>query len=548
MLERRKATTVRVIPANIVEPTKQIKKKKRVAAYCRVSSDSAEQQTSFDIQVKTYSDMIERNKDWELVKVYADDGISGTSQKGRNDFQEMVSTALAGKIDMIITKSISRFARNTVDALKTIRDLREKNVDVFFEKEHIHTVGQGGDLLITILSGQAEAESYNISEAVKWGRRKLLRYGKARMAICLLGYKRDEKTDEIVIVEKEAIIVRQIYRLFLTGYSFKGIARELARQGIKTKRGCSEWGTSTIISILKNEKYCGDWLAQKSYSQDFLTHKQVKNNGVLDQYYFEDHHPAIISKELYKQTQLEIERRGKRTTVGARGTKKKGCYTSKYVLSSLLICKKCGNPFSRVHWSHRNKVVWRCMSRIRYGTRYCKDSPTLEEEKLKNEILLALNRMVGNQEEFIDKIIREYQHVLYDIPDELEVGDLKAEIEKLKMDTASEIQGIDQQGAFDLMDKKLDLIAQKAKLIEDKIMIIDEKETMKIVYEQRRKELEDIIHQSEGKLLEWDEYLIRNIIDKIEVIDPSEIDIILKSGHTIKHIMTKRQIREYKRN
>lgn len=539
MLEQRKPVPVRMIPATAKEQRKR-RKKLRVAPYCRVSTETEEQQTSYDIQVKAYTEQIKAHEDWELVKVFADDGISGTSKKHRDDFNEMVEMALTGKIDMIITKSVSRFARNTVDALDTIRRLRAKGVDIFFEKDNVHTLSQKGDFLITILSSQAEAESYNISEAVKWGRRKKLKYGQARMSASLFGYTRDEKTDEIIFVEEEAETVRMIYRLFLSGWSLKGIAKEMEEQGRRRRNGSCKWSSNYCKSILTNEKYCGDWLSQKTYVPDFLTHKTMKNNGVLDQYFYENHHAGIVSKEMFKQTQIELKRRESRLSVGARGTQVRGLYTSKYVLSSILKCSKCGNPYSRVHWSHRNKVVWRCMSRIRYGKRYCHESPSIEESELQQAILNALQQVLGNQDEFIHKIMNEYEELLYKMPDKNHINEMKAEVEQLKLKTASEImQGIEKSIPHDILDSKIELLAHKAKEIENRIQQVGEKEILAKVYEERRKELEEVLKQLNGRMLEWDEDMIRAVIDRIEVVSDTEILIILKSGHTIHHTWKK---------
>ena len=526
---------MQVIPA-IPKEQKKRKHKLRVASYCRVSTDAEEQQTSYDIQVKAYTEKINAHEDWELVKVFADDGISGTSKKHRDGFNEMVEMALDGKIDMIITKSMSRFARNTVDALDTIRRLRAKGVDIFFEKDNVHTLSQKGDFLITILSSQAEAESYNISEAVKWGRRKKQKYGQARMSASIFGYTRDEKTDEIVFVEEEAETVRLIYRLFLTGSSLQRIAKEMMQRGRKRRNGSSKWSSGYCKEILTNEKYCGDWLTQKTYVPDFLTHRTVKNDGVLDQYLYEDHHSGIVSREMFKQTQLEFKRRESRLSVGARGTQVKGGYTCKYVLSTILICKECGNPYSRVHWSHRNKVVWRCMSRIRYGKRYCHASPSIEETLLQKEILNALQQVLGKQDEFLHKITDEYEELLYKMPDKKDLERMKQEVERLKLETASQImRGVGADTKNDSLDLKIEGLAHKVKEIENKIMQVGEKEILEKVYAERRKELEEVLRQLNGRILEWNEDMIRTVIDKIDVVSDTELSITLKSGHIINH-------------
>ncbi|EHJ7843724.1 recombinase family protein [[Clostridium] innocuum] len=535
MIEQRRPVNIQVIPAKAKDTAKK-KKNLRVAPYCRVSTDNDEQQRSYEIQVKAYTDQVNAHPGWELVKVFADDGISGTSKKKRNDFNEMVEMALNGEIDMIITKSVSRFARNTVDALDTIRQLRAKGVDIFFEKDNVHTLSQKGDFLVTILSSQAEAESYNISESIKWGKRKKMKHGQARMSTAFFGFTRDEKTDEIIFVEDEAETIRMIFRLFLSGYSLTKIGKELKRQGRKKRNGDASWQAAYLKTIIMNEKYCGDWLTQKTYVPDFLTHRSVKNNGVLDQYYYEDHHPGIVSKEMFKQAQLEMNRRESRLSVGARGTHVKGAYAPKYVLSSLLKCRECGNPYSRVHWSHRHKVVWRCMSRIRYGKRYCHDSPSIEEKRLQQEILNALKGILGNQDVFIRQIIKEYEELLCKMPDKDDVEAMKQEVENLKLKATSQImQGMNENVPAELLDVKIEELSHKAKEIEIRMKQVGEKEVLENVYKERRKELEDVLHQLNGIALEWNEDMIRTVIDSIDVIDSTEIMITLKSGHVIQH-------------
>ena len=284
--------------------------KRRVAAYARVSTDNEEQQTSYEAQVDFYTRYIQSHPDWEFVGVYADEGISGTSTKKREGFNRMIADAMAGKIDLILTKSISRFARNTVDSLTAIRQLKEKGVEVYFEKENIYTLDAKGEVMITIMSSLAQEESRSISENVRWGKRKSMADGKVSMAYKnFLGYERGE--DGLPkIVEEEAKVVRKIYNLFLRGYTVRMIANCLTEQGVPTPSGKTQWSVSTIMSILQNEKYKGDALLQKTYIDDFLTKKVIRNHGEVQQYYVENSHPAIIDRSTFELVQQEIARRG----------------------------------------------------------------------------------------------------------------------------------------------------------------------------------------------------------------------------------------------
>lgn len=330
------AKSVKYIPAtkNIFTamPTMSISKR-RVAAYARVSTDSDEQFTSYEAQIDYYTRYITKRDDWEFVKVYTDEGITGTSTKHRDGFNLMVKDALDGKIDLIITKSVSRFARNTVDSLTTVRKLKDAGVEVYFEKENIYTFDSKGELLITIMSSLAQEDSRSISENVTWGQRKRFADGKVTMPYKnFLGYDKGQD-GKPVINEEEAEIVRLIYRLFLQGKTASGICKHLDGLGIPTPSGKKAWNQTTVNSILRNEKYKGDALLQKKFTVDFLTKKQKVNEGEVPQYYVEDNHPAIIDPLEFDMVQAEIARRQK---LGR-------SYSGVSIFSSKVICGECGS-------------------------------------------------------------------------------------------------------------------------------------------------------------------------------------------------------------
>ena len=284
-------------------------RKRRVAAYARVSTNQEEQLTSYEAQVDYYTQYIHSKTEWEFVKVYTDEGISATNTKKRDGFNDMVQDALDGKIDLIITKSVSRFARNTVDSLTTVRMLKERGVEVYFEKENIYTLDSKGELLITIMSSLAQEESRSISENVTWGKRKKMADGKVNLPYKhFLGYRKGE--DGLPeIVPEEAVIVKDIFRMFLEGKSPAYIARHLTERGIPTPGGKPNWRPNTVESILTNEKYKGDALLQKTFCTDFLTKKFKVNEGEVPQYYVEGSHPAIIEPEIFDAVQVELKRR-----------------------------------------------------------------------------------------------------------------------------------------------------------------------------------------------------------------------------------------------
>ncbi|MBQ3426270.1 MAG: recombinase family protein, partial [Clostridia bacterium] len=334
---------VRIIPPTIDRYTSSPidePRLRRVAAYARVSTDMLEQLTSYEAQIDYYTKYIKEHEGWEFVKVYTDEGITGTSTKKRDGFNEMIRDALDGKIDLIVTKSVSRFARNTVDSLTTIQKLRDHNVECYFEKENVYTFDSKGDLLLTFMSGLAQEEARNISENTTWGQRKRFADGDVTLAYSrFLGY--DKGTDgKLVINEKQAALVRRIYKMYLHGYSFCGIARKLTEEGIPTVTGKKQWHDNIIKSILTNEKYKGDALLQKSYTVDFLTKKVKKNNGEVQQYYIENDHEAIIPVDTFDAVQRLVES-------GRNGINNRN---SKYVLSGKVFCGECGSVFGSKVW------------------------------------------------------------------------------------------------------------------------------------------------------------------------------------------------------
>lgn len=402
------------VPLNVLsnEATERL----RVAAYARVSTNNKEQLTSYEAQVDYYTRYIQSKPDeWDFVEVYTDEGISATNTKKRDGFNRMIADALAGKIDLIITKSISRFARNTVDTLTTVRKLKEKGIDIFFEKENIHTLDAKGELLITIMSSLAQEESRSISENVTWGQRKRFADGKVSLPYKrFLGYAKGP--DGLpVIVEEEALVIRLIYRLFLYGKSPSAIASYLTDEGLPTPSGKAVWRASVVESILTNEKYKGDALLQKKFTVDFLTKKQKVNEGEVPQYYVANSHPAIIEPEIFDLVQYELKRR-----------KADGRFTScAHPFSGKLLCGECGGVYGSKVW-HSNTpyraVVWQCNEKHR--GQHCA-TPHLYEEEIKAAFLAAFNLVLGNREE----IVESYHEVMEALTD---TTDLDAENARLQ--------------------------------------------------------------------------------------------------------------------
>jgi len=381
----------------IIEPVKkQENKKKRVCAYARVSTGSDAQGESLENQIQYYENLISNNPDYEYAGVFADRGITGTTDN-RPEFQRMLNLAREGKIDLIITKSISRFARNTAIMLQVVRELKDIGVEIIFEKENIKTLSGDGELMLTVLSSFAQEESKNISDNLKWRVKKKFERGELIINTTrFLGYDKDEYGD-LVINPKEAEIVKRIFEDYLKGKGTFTIAKELNENKVPTVAG-GRWQESTILNILKNEKYKGDAILQKYYTPDHLRKVSVRNEGVIDSYYIEDNHSPIVSREMWEQVQIEIAKRAKAKGNKAGDTKK---YTNRYPLTGMLFCSKCGSTLRRRTWNSKHsckKIVWQCSNYIKNGKDACSGT-SIDDEVISR---LNIEEPIIVREEFRD--------------------------------------------------------------------------------------------------------------------------------------------------
>lgn len=338
-------------------------RKMRVAAYCRVSTEEEEQQGSFETQKLYYTEKINSTSEWELAGIYADDGISGIHTKKRDGFNQMIQDCKKKKIDLILTKSISRFARNTLDSIQYVRMLKAIGIAVIFEKENINTSTMNSEMILTVLSAFAQAESESISQNVARGKRMGFRQGKFPFPYGqILGYRKglDGKPE---VIPEEAEVIRMIFNSYLQGASLLTIKKKLEAGGVLTARGNKKWSSESVQRILQNEKYCGDVLLQKTFIEDVLTGVSKKNTGQLPQYYIENNHEGIVTKQMFREVQAEIARRNSKSAANQR-KRHQGRYNSKYALSERLVCGDCGSPYKRVTWNihGRKQIVWRCVN------------------------------------------------------------------------------------------------------------------------------------------------------------------------------------------
>lgn len=437
----------------------------RVAAYCRVSTKQEEQLNSYEVQKKFYTEKINSNPDWQMVGIFADKGITGTSVLKRDEFNKMIKLCKDKKIDMILVKSISRFARNTVDCLHYTRMLKALGVDVFFEEQGIHSIKSDAEFYISIYGTIAQSESENISANVKWGKLQSAKEGKVVFSYkSFLGYCKgaDGKPE---IDEEQAETVRMIYDRFLAGDSLKQIAEKLQKEQRLSPAGKSEWSTSTIRSILSNEKYKGDAIINKTFTVDCLTKEVRKNRGERPKYYVENSHPAIIDAEMFGRVQEELARRIGKKKIKEIGTKtEQGKYSSKYALTELLICGECHTPYRRCTWTAhgRKRIVWRCVKRLDYGKKYCHNSPTLEENSLQTAIVNAIQKFAQQDPQLLKNLKTHIENGISctkcegeDIEIKLRLATIEKEINELfNTISADTIESFDEKKAEELLAEK----------------------------------------------------------------------------------------------
>lgn len=392
---------IKVIKANAIPGKKSQGKNRRlrVAAYCRVSTDGEEQISSYNSQLSYYREYISKNPDWVMAGIYADKAITGTKADKRPDFMRMINDCLNDEIDMVVTKSISRFARNTVDTLHYVRMLKERGIAIFFEEEHINTLSMDGELMLTVLSSVAQQEVHNTSEHVKKGLKMKMERGELVGFQGCLGYDYDQKTKALIVNKEEAETVRYIFKRYLEGAGATVIARELKELGYKTKNGNLEWRSSGILGIIGNEKYAGDILLGKTFTVDPISKRRLANLGESDQFYLENHHEPIVSKEVYNQAnEIRKKKACPRRGMNQYNDKTRERITRAYSFSSMLQCGYCGSALTRrVKYNSKSNPqmrIWQCMASTKGGKEKCGHSLAIDEDLLKKAFLESINALI----------------------------------------------------------------------------------------------------------------------------------------------------------
>ena len=514
------------IPASMRESAgrKNTVRKLRVAAYCRVSTEEEEQQGSFEIQKLYYTEKINSTPEWEVAGIYADDGISGVHTKKRDGFNQMIQDCKKRKIDLILTKSISRFARNTLDSIQYVRMLKQMGIAVVFEKENINTATMNSEMILTVLSAFAQAESESISQNVARGKRMGYKHGKFAFPYGrIIGYRKgaDGKPE---IIPEQAEVIRLIFNSYLQGDSLQSIKTKLETAGALTARGNTEWSAQSIQRILQNEKYCGDVLLQKTFTEDVLTGVHKKNTGQLPQYYIENYHEGIVSKQIFREVQAEIARRNSKSAANQR-KRRRGRYNSKYALTERLVCGDCGSPYKRVTWNihGRKQIVWRCVNRIEYGTKFCGSSPSVPEEKLHRAILKAVQDLAAN---FTDEVAAQINGILHSIQTGESIKpNLQEQLEQTQQEFDRLLEmSLDFDGDTPFLDDRLKKLNSKIKRLKKAI-----EETA--AQQEKASQPEMLLSAKVLQIQEYDDVLTARIIEKITVRSRNEIEIRFIGGY-----------------
>ena len=535
-----KPRVIIIPPKPELQQTAAVTKQLRVAAYCRVSTKEEEQASSYEAQCEYYTDKIMSNKEWTMAGIFADEGITGTSTKKRTEFLRMIRLCKQKKIDLILTKSIQRFARNTLDCINYTRILRQLGIGVLFEKENINSLPPDSEFMITMYGAMAQSESESISGNIRRGRQMHAKVGTLKVPCYrLYGYEKDTE-GKFRVIPEQAEIVRELYKRYESGASLRNLQDWLEENQIKTVLGESKWTTTSIKSILTNEKYCGDVLLQKTFRTDVISKKVIKNIGQMAQYYMPDHHEAIVSREQYNAVKAEMARRSALRSSSKTAVTGRSCYTSKYALSDRLVCGECGTLYRRCTWTSlgRKYPVWRCTSRLNYGTKYCHDSPTIKEEPLQAAILVAINSAMSGKPALLDRIRNAVSLELLPVQGQtMSLADIESRLVQLDEQFQSLLaEAIDAEDKEACNAQFAEILAEQTALKKQKEEILRSSTDADRVCT-RMKQAEEAIENTAQIITEWNENAVRQIVERVTVLSADEVLVRIKGGAEIKQRM-----------
>lgn len=513
----------------------------RVAAYCRVSTDGDEQLGSFESQKLYYEQKIADNPEWVNAGIFADEAITGTKTDKRNGFQEMIARCQNGEIDMILTKSISRFARNTVDTLNYVRMLKDKNIAIFFEKENINTLDMNGELLLTIMSSLAQQEVESLSQNVKIGLQMKMKRGEMVGFNGCFGYDYDPETKTLSVNEDEAQTVRMIYDMYLQGYGTTTIAKRLIELGIKNKKGEVSWHTHGVMGIIKNEKYKGDILLGKTFTTDPISKRRLANFGEENQYYIRDHHEPIVSREIWDEAEKIRKKRAKNKAVETTGNRER--YTRQYAFSSMCECAYCGHKLTR-RTRHSSSIyekpVWQCMNATKNGIANCPNCKAIDEAILEGAFLDAFKLLAGNFDDVLDVVLSYVEESANNDDNIRRKQQIDKDITALESKKSRMTDMlIDGTITKEVYDEKLVEFTRKLHTLSDRRKILADSINTRNDINKRMSELRETL-EKEDILDEFDRTVFESIIEKVYVggyeedgtPDPYKLTFILKGNQT----------------
>lgn len=532
----KKIVTV-IEPKRSMSVDKEKYRQKRVAAYCRVSTDSEEQLVSYANQKKVYTEMIGSRKDWCFAGLFADEGKSGTRADKRPEFNKMINACLAGKIDYIITKSVSRFARNTVDCLDYVRMLKSKGIGVYFEEQQIDTLKTDSELYLVIYAGFAQSESESISKNIIWTVRNKFEEGiPVFMYKRFLGYRKGAN-GEPEIIPSEAAIVERIFNLYLAGETVDNISKMMQAEHYQIPGKNISFSKGMIMSMLANERYCGDAILQKSVTVDCIEKKRKKNTGEAPMYYVQNSHPAIIDRVTFNKVQEELARRRAKTPASTKTTITSTGKYSRYALTDVLICGECGTRYRRVTWSRNGvkRIVWRCISRLDYGKKYCKDSPTIFEDKLKEAIVRAVNKFNDQDNATYKALMRATIGEALGLnsdPEEVDMLERKIEALNNKMLELVNESVVSGEG-IEAHESEFMSLSQEVELLKQRIAAMQESAATDSGEQERLEQIQAIIAERENNRMEYDDSIVRQMIECIKVYPGGKLEIIFGGGYLV---------------
>ena len=527
--EPRKVTIIPATPKSI-EPGKSSHQKLRVAAYCRVSTDSEEQINSYKNQLAYYTEKINSKTEWKFAGIYADEGITGTSMKHREDFKRMLRACREGRIDLILCKSVSRFGRNSVDVLRTIRALRERGIGVLFEKEAVDTRTMNSELILAFHSAFSQSESESISGNVRWGLRKAYENGTISIGPNLYGFRR-EKGGPVLVDEEKAAVIRQIAQWFLEGDSLHAIVGKLAQRQIPSPKGKATWSTATLRSLLTNEKYKGDALLQKTYRPSLFSDRAVQNDGDLPKYYVEGVLPRILEPDIFDRIQEEMAKRGAKRPTSEKAKTPFGRYSGKYALSALVVCGKCGALYRRVTWYRKGEkqIMWRCGTRLD-GKANCPDSPTIEEITLQAAVMEAISQQYIHKEEALEVTMQSIRSVLTPetVDSEYVIRTKINELQKERKTLIARALAENDDGKYDFQFTR---IKRELEQLQAQLEGVRAVQKAQAVDEARMAEIAALLAKFKESDLTFDDLLVRKMVETVRVESTEKLEITFKDGN-----------------